>query len=199
MFQFPAFALATLCVRVGVTGVVNPRPVSRFGDLRINARLPASRRLSQAAASFIASRCQDIHRTPLVAWPRLPIAAESHPTQRVSAEETGHGPSPKRCPTTPARRKALVSPARWGSPCRSCRGGSSRIGRPQAGRPYLNLEPRHSLVKEQSLIVRWNGRRNLPPNAGESAVLMSADSFEFAAVSIGCRLRVASPADASDP
>ena len=30
--------------------------------------LPANRGLSQVATSFIASRCQGIHRTPLVAW-----------------------------------------------------------------------------------------------------------------------------------
>ncbi len=41
------------------------RRVSPFGHLRINACLPASRSLSQATASFFASRCQDIHRTPL--------------------------------------------------------------------------------------------------------------------------------------
>jgi hypothetical protein len=41
--------------------------VSTFRNLRINARLPASRSLSQAAASFVASRCQDIHHAPLVA------------------------------------------------------------------------------------------------------------------------------------
>ena len=43
------------------------RRVSTFGNLRINARLPASRSLSQATTSFVASRCQDIHHTPLVA------------------------------------------------------------------------------------------------------------------------------------
>jgi hypothetical protein len=41
--------------------------VSPFGNLRIDARLPASRSLSQATTSFVASRCQDIHRAPLVA------------------------------------------------------------------------------------------------------------------------------------
>ena len=43
-----------------------PSRVSAFGDPRINARLPASRGLSQAAASFVASRCQDIRRTPFL-------------------------------------------------------------------------------------------------------------------------------------
>jgi hypothetical protein len=43
-----------------------PSRVSAFGDPRINVCLPTSRGLSQAAASFIASRCQDIHRTPFL-------------------------------------------------------------------------------------------------------------------------------------
>ena len=41
--------------------------VSPFRHPRINACLPASRGLSQATTSFVASRCQDIHHTPLVA------------------------------------------------------------------------------------------------------------------------------------
>ena len=41
--------------------------VSSFRNPRIDACLPASRGLSQATTSFVASRCQDIHRTPLVA------------------------------------------------------------------------------------------------------------------------------------
>jgi hypothetical protein len=49
------------------------RRVSAFRNLRINARLPAPRSFSQAAASFVASRCQDIHRTPLRVWPHLSI------------------------------------------------------------------------------------------------------------------------------
>ena len=66
MFQFPGFALLTLYIQVRVTGC-DPSPVSRFGDPRIDARLPASRGLSQATTSFFASRCQDIHHAPLVA------------------------------------------------------------------------------------------------------------------------------------
>ena len=85
--------------------------VSRFGHPRINARLPASRGLSQAAASFVASRCQDIHRTPLRAWPRLPIAvhhwAALHPTRktrragRTSATPPGRGGGGRCLPTVP--------------------------------------------------------------------------------------------------
>src|SRR5436190_7106215 len=65
MFQFPALALTRLYIQRAVTPC-NRRCVSTFRNLRINACLPASRSLSQAAASFFASRCQDIHRTPLV-------------------------------------------------------------------------------------------------------------------------------------
>ncbi len=50
-----------------------PGRVSTFRNPRINACLPASRGLSQATTSFVASRCQDIHRTPLVTWPHLSI------------------------------------------------------------------------------------------------------------------------------
>ena len=32
--------------------------------------LPTTRGLSQVTTSFIASRCQGIHRTPLIAWPK---------------------------------------------------------------------------------------------------------------------------------
>src|SRR6266850_4948870 len=65
MFQFPAFALTRLCIQRAVMPCYR-HCVSAFRNLRINACLPASRSLSQAAASFFASRCQDIHRTPLV-------------------------------------------------------------------------------------------------------------------------------------
>ena len=41
--------------------------VSPFGNLRIKACLAAHRSLSQLTASFIASLCLGIHRTPLVA------------------------------------------------------------------------------------------------------------------------------------
>ena len=57
MFQFPRFApfgdRVLLC------------RVSPFGNLRVNACLPAHRSLSQAPTSFIASQRQGIHQTPL--------------------------------------------------------------------------------------------------------------------------------------
>src|SRR5438093_7114211 len=65
MFQFPALALTRLYIQRAVMPCYR-HCVSTFRNLRINACLPASRSLSQAAASFFASRCQDIHRTPLV-------------------------------------------------------------------------------------------------------------------------------------
>jgi hypothetical protein len=46
-----------------------PGRVSPFGHRRISL-LPTTRRFSQVATSFIASRCQGIHHTPLVAWPK---------------------------------------------------------------------------------------------------------------------------------
>ena len=62
----PCVRLAWLCIHHAMTGH-NPRRVSPFGNLRIKACLAAPRSLSQLTASFIASRCQGIHRTPLVA------------------------------------------------------------------------------------------------------------------------------------
>ena len=43
-------------------------PIRKSPDLRL---LAATRSLSQPATSFIASRYQGIHRTPLVAWPKI--------------------------------------------------------------------------------------------------------------------------------
>ena len=64
MFQFTGFALPSLWIQPGVTlaGRVSP-----FGHLRINARLPAPRSFSQAAASFIACNRQGIHHMHLFA------------------------------------------------------------------------------------------------------------------------------------
>ena len=66
MFQFRRFALPCLCIqqRVTLAGRVSP-----FGHLRIKARLPAPRSLSQATASFIACNRQGIHHVHLVACP----------------------------------------------------------------------------------------------------------------------------------
>ena len=64
MFQFRRFAAPTLCIQVGLTlaGRVSP-----FGYLRIKARLPAPRSLTQAATSFFACNRQGIHHMHLVA------------------------------------------------------------------------------------------------------------------------------------
>ena len=66
MFHFPAFASPRLCIQRGMTVHYHGR-VAPFGDLRINARLAASRSFSQLAASFIAYSRLGIHRVPLVA------------------------------------------------------------------------------------------------------------------------------------
>ena len=62
MFQFTTFAPGTLWIRMSVTlaGRVSP-----FGNLRIKARLPAPRSLSQAATSFVACCRQGIHHMHL--------------------------------------------------------------------------------------------------------------------------------------
>ena len=64
MFQFTGFALPCLCIQQGVTlaGRVSP-----FGHLRIKARLPAPRSLTQATTSFIACDRQGIHHMHLFA------------------------------------------------------------------------------------------------------------------------------------
>ena len=63
MFQFGRFAPHTLCIQMWVT---QKSPVSRFGNPRITALLPAPLGLSQVHTSFVASQRQDIHRLPLV-------------------------------------------------------------------------------------------------------------------------------------
>jgi hypothetical protein len=55
-----------LCIQYTVTRHY-PCRVSPFGYPRIKARLTAPRGFSQFTASFIASLCLGIHRTPLVA------------------------------------------------------------------------------------------------------------------------------------
>src|SRR5437762_13585333 len=92
MFQFPAFALTRLCIQRAVMPCYR-HCVSAFRNLRINACLPASRSLSQAAASFFASRCQDIHRTPLVSLTSW-IEDRSHASSISFAEDLQHALRP---------------------------------------------------------------------------------------------------------
>ena len=62
----PCVRLIHLCIQCKMTGY-EPRRVSPFGNLRVKACLAAYRSLSQLTTSFIASRYQGIHHTPLVA------------------------------------------------------------------------------------------------------------------------------------
>ena len=62
----PRVRLMWLCIHHTMTGHY-PCRVSPFGYPRIKARLTAPRGFSQFTASFIASLCLGIHRTPLVA------------------------------------------------------------------------------------------------------------------------------------
>ena len=62
MFQFTGFAPCNLCIQ---SKVPPKRWVSPFGNLRIEAYLPAPRSLSQATTSFIAFCRQGIHHVRL--------------------------------------------------------------------------------------------------------------------------------------
>ena len=62
----PCVRLIHLCIQWMMTGY-HPCRVSPFGHLRIKACLAAPRSFSQLTTSFIASRYQGIHRTPLLA------------------------------------------------------------------------------------------------------------------------------------
>jgi hypothetical protein len=67
MFQFPGLPLPVLCVQTGVTRH-DPCQVSPFGHPRINARLAATRGLSQPPTSFIGFWRLGIHHVPFVTW-----------------------------------------------------------------------------------------------------------------------------------
>lgn len=60
------------------------RWVPPFGNLRIKARLPAPRSLSQATTSFIACDRQGIHHIHLVTWSYNPAAFCLQDSQRDS-------------------------------------------------------------------------------------------------------------------
>ena len=96
MFQFPALA--------PYGDVSSTRRVAPFGNLRVIARLPALRSLSQAPTSFIASWCQGIHHAPfsvwtlnIDAWDLNPPRARAHFGSRALLSDT--------CGASPARRK----------------------------------------------------------------------------------------------
>src|SRR5688500_17865635 len=143
MFQFPAFALSTLCIRVGVTGVFHPGRVSAFRNLRIDARLPASRSLSQATTSFVASRCQDIHHTPLLSLAtftdhRLRLPHTDPPTRKHPALGTG-----PRTPQDPENLRPKTAgnleegKEREGRPGRACRAAVNHRGGVSIATPTL--------------------------------------------------------------
>ena len=67
MFHFGAYGFPTCA---GIRGFSSPW-VSPFGHLRIEARLAATRSISQLAASFFASWSLGIHHLLLVACPRI--------------------------------------------------------------------------------------------------------------------------------
>jgi hypothetical protein len=84
-----------------------PGGVAPFGDPRIHL-LPVPRGLSQVAASFVASRCQGIHRTLLLAWPKNRHPSPSLSLRGGACPRFARGPRPSR------RREGKVSPrGRW--------------------------------------------------------------------------------------
>ena len=68
MFQFPRLASPAYVFNRRSPGVCQAG-LPHSGNPRISL-LPAARGLSQVATSFFASRCQGIHHTPLLAWPK---------------------------------------------------------------------------------------------------------------------------------
>ena len=152
MFQFPAFALTRLCIQRAVMPCYR-HCVSAFRNLRINACLPASRSLSQAAASFFASRCQDIHRTPLVS---LTSWIEDRPThlQSPCRDSSARLDSFSRRSTSPTGARAM--PAQTERPYET-------IFQKQASQKSLILtRTSYLIVKEQP---SFDGSR---PPCGES-------------------------------
>ena len=63
MFHFPTFPPTVLYIQTVVTST-QASQVTPFGNPRINTRSPTPQGISQAATSFISSRCQGIHHTP---------------------------------------------------------------------------------------------------------------------------------------
>jgi hypothetical protein len=78
MFQFSRLASPAYEFSRRWPGFARPGcPIRRSTD----SLLPANRGLSQVTTSFIASRCQGIHRMPLVAWlkkPSIPMPLAGH-------------------------------------------------------------------------------------------------------------------------
>ena len=67
MFQFSPLAAMYLWIQYKADRLSLPGfPIRIFTDQRL---LAAPRNFSQLSTSFIASRCLDIHRAPLVAFP----------------------------------------------------------------------------------------------------------------------------------
>ena len=156
--------------------------VSPFGNLWINARLPAPQSLSQAAASFVASRCPDIHRTPLRAWPRLPttVAPGRGTTRDGGGTREGTTPGPvrrrtiitlrrKRCSTTPHPGKTRPRPAAVGTAA-SLSGGASRTGTGglTSAPPDRTLKPLLSHTRDSFTCQRARARQPSPAAAPES-------------------------------
>ena len=82
MFQFPRFALSSLCIREEVlwSCLIRKPPDQSF--------LPAPRSVSPVIASFIASECQGIPQKPFLSW----IERQKLCSQIISVEVSGLEP-----------------------------------------------------------------------------------------------------------
>ena len=96
MFQFPGFALKTLCIQVKSTWF-NPLLIAKLTITNCQVGCPIQRsvgqslfstrhRLSQSITSFIASYCQGIHQTPFsrLIWSRKSKARHGPSNDRQS-------------------------------------------------------------------------------------------------------------------
>src|SRR6267142_1992250 len=165
MFQFPAFALTRLCIQRAVMPCYR-HCVSAFRNLRINACLPASRSLSQAAASFFASRCQDIHRTPLVS---LTSWIEDRPTHLQSPfEDLQHA-------LRPFFHKKVYFANRCSSDARSDGKTKKTIFQKQASQKSLILTRTSYLIVKEHVFCRRPISRSAPETTRQARVSASSE------------------------
>ena len=141
--------------------------VSPFRDPRIEACLPAPRGLSQATTSFVASRCQGIHHTLLVASSLRPLTG----VIQTPALSQNHAPGTIN-PGDPSRHLSPYTRGdiHWSDASRAST--SKRLHSVLLYKKFSNTQDIYPLVKEQTSVVSsGRSRRTLPPlRAGHHGV-----------------------------